>query len=132
MSNLWSGVVKGFSTSFIATETITQYQAVKLSSTAGYVEPTDAQGEKAVGVALHAASAGQAVEVLIVGICPVIVTAYSGVAIGDLLTPSATTNDGKVEEAASGDYVIGRALAAPAANGDQVMAFIMPESVPLA
>lgn len=132
MSSLWSGVVKGVTASFKATEAITQYQAVKLSSTAGYVEPTDSQGECGLGIALNAASANEAVEVMLFGICPAIITAYSGVAMGNFLTPSASTNDGKLEEATTGDYILAQVLQAPAANGDQVMVFVNPQFVALA
>ena len=125
---LQSGIVRCLSKSFTAEEDITQYHAVKFGSADNGILQTDTQGEKALGIALEDADSGQAVEVLILGICPVIVSAYSGTGVGDNITPSAegspSVDAGKVEEAASGDYIMGRILDAAAADDDQVMAII--------
>lgn len=132
MSALQSGVVRGVTTTFEAEAAITKYAVVKQGTGDGQVKMTDTQGEKAIGVALNAAAAGEAVEVLITGICPVVITTAASFAVGDSMTPSASTDNGKVEEAASGDYVLGYLLDAPAADDDQVMAVIQPERVPIA
>jgi len=125
---LQSGIVRCLSKSFTAEEDITQYHAVKLGSSDNGVLQTDTQGEMALGIALEDADSGQAVEVLIIGICPVIITTASSFAVGNNMTPSAegspSVDAGKVEEAATGDYIMGYILDAPGADDDQVMAII--------
>lgn len=121
----WSGIREVLTDSPIAGEDITAYHAVKLTGD-NTVENTDTQGEKAYGIALESVDSGDPVKVLIIGICPVIITTASGLSRWDALTPSVagSADAGKVEKAATGDYVIGHALDAPSADDDQVMAVI--------
>ncbi len=122
---LWSGLNPIWTDSRIAGEDITAYHAVKLSADDTVVN-TDTQGEKAFGIALESVDSGDSVKVMIVGDCPVIVATASGISRGSNLTPSVagSADEGKVEVAASGDYVLGYALTAPSADDDQIMARI--------
>lgn len=95
---------------FNAAEDVLQGQVVKLDVAAGRgVEPSDASGEDAIGVAIEDASSGEQVTVATAG---AIVRASPDDAInaGDLLTTDAGTNEGEVTTATSGDPVIGIAL----------------------
>jgi len=119
---LYSGVYKTVTKSWIAEEDVDPFRTVKFGTDTNGVVYTNAQGEKAIGVTLHEAKKGQPVEVLHLGICPVVVAAAAGLSRGSNITPSATA--GKVEVAAAGDYVIGTLLDVPSADGDQILAFI--------
>jgi len=113
-----------FTVTRVAEETITKYALVKKGSADNSAILTDAQGEKADGIAMESVVSGDPLRVLIIGRCPVIITTASGLGVGANLTPSATTDDGKAEIADSGDYIFGRADDAPAADDDQVLAIV--------
>ncbi len=121
----WSGIKEVLTDSPLAGEDITAYHAVKLSADNTVIN-TKVQGEKAYGIAMESVDSGDPVKVLIIGICPVIITTASGVSLWSALTPSVigTADAGKLEVAATGDYVIGHALDAPTADDDQIMAII--------
>lgn len=125
MTALWSGIKEVLTVSYEANEAITQWLAVKLVGDAT-VDLTDSQGEKVLGIAMHDAAVGEMVKILVIGICPVIIATAASFARWDNWTPTAidTTHAGKVEEAASSDYVGGYLLDAPAADDDQVMATV--------
>ena len=122
---LFSGMKEVLTDSPLAGEAITAYHAVKLSADNTVVN-TDTQGEKAYGIALESVSSGDPVKVMIIGICPVVITTASGLGRWDALTPSVagSADEGKLEKAATGDYVLGHALDAPSADDDQIMALI--------
>ena len=124
MTALWSGYQAILTVSYETTEAITQWYAVKLASDTT-VSYTDTQGEKVLGIAMHTAASGAMLKILVIGICPVVVKTASSFARWDNWTASANATDqGKVEEAASSDYVGGYLLDAPAADDDQVMATV--------
>lgn len=122
---LFSGIQEIFTDSAIADGAVTAYHAVKMSSDTE-AKMTDTQGEKIDGIALESVSDGQTFKFMRLGIVPVIVKTASGISRGSNLTASAagTSDDGKVEVAASGDYTFGRALTAPSADDDQIMAVV--------
>ena len=85
---------------------------------------TSSQGEQADGLAMDDGTTGKEIRVMVLGYGPVVCTTASGFILGEALTPSATTDNGKVEAAASGDYVCGRIDDAPGADDDVVGALI--------
>jgi hypothetical protein len=108
-----------------AGEAIEQHRALVESS--GEVNELDSQGAIGLGVAPPCRgttyASGETISVVMVGIVPVKIETASGVTDADpFITPSGT--DGKFEAAASGDYIWGRVLEAPSADGDVVMAAI--------
>lgn len=124
MTALWSGYKVVQTVSYETTEAITQWYAVKLASDTT-VSYTDTQGEKVLGIAMETVASGAMLKILVIGECPVVVKTAASFARGDSWTASANSTDqGKVEEAAGSDYVGGYLLDAPAADDDQVMAFV--------
>lgn len=108
-----------------ASETLTAYSAVRLNSAdRTKVDMCDAQGEEAYGFVVEGYDSGQAAVIVRRGKVPVRVTTAASFAQGDNLTPSAegTSDAGKVEEAATGDYIAGELLQAPSADDDRVWA----------
>lgn len=97
----------------IAGAAVRKGQFVKISSTK--VIPCSSQGENAFGVAEYDAAAdGDEVTVCVQGACAVEVNSAS-VVVGSYIT---TSTGGAAEPAASGDFVLGRALeAGSAASG---------------
>ncbi len=122
MGNNFAGHQNWGSFSVAAGAAITARSFVKWSS--GAVIMTAAQGEDADGYVLEAVASGAIADVIVTGIVPVRVKTAASFAQGDWLTPSATTDDGMCEEAASGDYKVGKILEAPSADDDHVMAVI--------
>ena len=107
-----------------AGEDLTAYRAVKVSS--GKLYHTDTQGEKADGIVLEDYDSGEAAMYVILGEVPVAIKTAANVAHGDLLTPSdeGASDAGKLEEAASSDYVLARVKEAPSADDDVVVVFV--------
>ena len=122
---LQSGLDEVFTDSAEADGAVTAYHTIKMSGDQT-AKMTDTQGEKCDGVALESVSDGEMFKFLRIGVCPVIVKTASGISRGSNLTPSVagTSDDGKVEVAASGDYTFGRAMTAPSADDDQIMAVV--------
>lgn len=121
MASLGWGSPQGVDLSFRATAVMaTPYIAVKLSTTAGYVEPAG-DGEQAVGILQSAAAAvGDAVQVRISGTSKVY--ANGAFSIGDLLNSADTT--GYVDTKGATEHAIAYALEAATAQGDKVLAII--------
>jgi predicted RecA/RadA family phage recombinase len=85
------------------------------------VEPSDADGEVVYGVALHDAAAGEQVTVARDGTKVRATSGTGSVASGELVAShGATGEEGEVASAASGDYVLGVAVADDAGTNDDV------------
>lgn len=100
---------------FIASEAIGQYQFVKAGTGANGVDLCDTQGEAALGVAVDAAGALEAVSVYLLnegGIVPV--QAGAAISIGGEITTAA---DADGDPALTGDVVLGTALETASGDG---------------
>lgn len=107
---------------FTCEEAVLQGQVVKGGDASRTVEPSDADGEACLGVALYSASAGEKVAVARPG-CVVRGTDGTG-SIGNgefLASHGATGEEGEVASAATGDYIVGQALEDGAGNGSTVV-----------
>lgn len=107
---------------FEAAEDVTQGQLVKLdTNNAGRtVEPSDADGEKAIGVALYTRSAGQQVAVATSGAIVRAVSSTGTIASGDFIASHGGTGDeGELDTAASGDFTVGVALEDDTGSGTE-------------
>jgi hypothetical protein len=117
--------------SFPANAAISQFQAVVLRTDLK-IEPADAQGEAVFGICQETVTAqdvtdGRIVDVRVLGVSRC-------VANGNLTAAAFVTTDatGKVEAAASGDWVIGQLVTDPAASGDWCDVLLMPSGIPRA
>lgn len=104
-----------------------QYTIVELGAADNQVDTCDAQGEKSVGVLQNDPGAGEAALVRFLGTTKV--KAGAAITKGAFITTGAA---GKAEAALTGDYIIGRALEAAAADGDIIEMQLMITGVPLA
>jgi len=111
-----------------AQEDVSQGQLVKYDTddSGRTVEPSDSDGEDLLaGFALYSASAGEQVAVAQTG---TIVRATSGtgsISSGDeVASHGGTGEEGEVASAASGDYVIGRAISDDSGSNDDVIVFV--------
>lgn len=98
--------------SFEASEDILQGQLVELDAgSARTVEPSDADGAQAIGFAEYSVSSGDMVSVAVAG---AVVRATSGtgsITSGDPISAEGGTGEeGEVQAASSGDWIIGTAL----------------------
>lgn len=103
-----------------AESAVTLYDLLKQGTLDNQCAPSSVQGAKGVGVALNAAAAGEAVEVMKIGRVPVIISSAASVALGVSLTSSASA--GQAGIATTGDYVFGTAVDAASSDGDQICA----------
>lgn len=97
---------------FEAAEDILQGQLVELDTGASgrTVEPSDADGGQAIGFAEYGVSSGDMVSVAVAG---AVVRAVAGASIssGDPVSAEGSTGEeGEVQTATSGDWIIGTAL----------------------
>lgn len=92
----------------------------------GKCDVCDSQGEQSVGVLKNKPVAGQAADIAILGTTKVI-SHDTNIVEGSRLT---TDGNGKVEVAASGDFIIGRALEAASSEGDIIEMLIDRSSTP--
>lgn len=98
--------------SFEAQEDILQGQLVKLDTdnSGRTVEPVDSDGEAAIGFAEYGVSSGDMVSVAVAG-AVVRATAGASVSSGDPVSAEGSTGEeGEVQTATSGDWIIGTAL----------------------
>lgn len=118
MSTLGYGSPQGKDESFLATAVMaTAYVAVKLSSTAGYVEVAG-DGEEAIGILQNVAAAiGDAVAVRVDGTSKAYMN--GACSIGDLLNSAAST--GALDTKGSTEHSIAKALEAATAQGDIIL-----------
>jgi len=107
----------------VAAEALTQYRAVALNFETKAVEYVAVAGDLADGVVLVNAASGEPVEVIISGIVPVKITTAGSIAKGDFLMSDA---NGGFIEATTGEIAIAQALQVPAANGDLILAKLIP------
>lgn len=111
---------------FEANEDVSQGQLVKADSNdAGRtVEPSDTDGEKALGVATYDASSGEQVAVAAEGAIVRGSTATDNITSGDYLASDGATGDeGQVTSAASGDAIVGVALQDSTGTGETSIVF---------
>jgi len=111
---------------FTADEAILRGQVVKFGASNNSVEPSDTDGEVAVGMAVQSVSAGDTVTVAMPG-CEVRFTAGTGtVGRNDPLTShGGTGEEGQVDTAdATGDSIVGYAQEASSSQGDLVRGWI--------
>lgn len=98
---------------FNAAEDVKQGQLVKADTDASGrgVEPSDTDGENALGFALYSRSSGQQVAVAMAGTVVRAVSGDGNISSGDYVASHGGTGDeGEVESAASGDNYVGVAL----------------------
>lgn len=100
-----------------------QYHFVKLSAANVVVQET-AAGTTCIGVLANNPTSGRAAAVTVFGQSKI--TATTGISAGGLISSNAS---GRATPAASGDYAMGRALEASAAEGDVITAMIFPTRV---
>lgn len=114
---------EGTAYAFTADEAITAGQVVKVGSDNG-VEPSDTDGEQAIGVAAQTVSSGDQVMVLGEG-ARVRFSAGGSVTAGtQLASHGATGEEGEVADAATGDYAIGVAHES-AADGETLIGTVV-------
>jgi len=113
---------------FQASEALTQYYLVKLGSTEGYVDQSDTANEVCIGVTQEActtanATSGKIVDVRIMGVSTCV--ASQAVNLGELVRSSGA---GKISgmAGAAKQKVLGIALTAAAADGDQLDVLLTP------
>ena len=102
-----------------ASEALTAYTAVAIDYTTEAVSYVATNGDRADGVVLTAIASGEDARVIIEGIVPVKIGTAAGVVVGDLLT---STTTGTFIESGVGNVAIARALQAPSADGDIILA----------
>ncbi len=124
-----TGTAPSFQKTFVAAEALAAHRLVIQSSTDGQVEyPAGAADTQVLGVTMHAAAAGQDVDVVMFG--PALVTvdgAASGISAGDWLeTHDGTGIAGKraLADGTTFRELIGWALEASTADGDEIAVFI--------
>lgn len=110
--------------SYFAEEAISQGQVVKVGGTnADEVEPSDTDGERCVGIALHDASADEMVDVLTEGYARV-TSGTNTVSAGDPIASHGGTTEGSVDTAVSGDFVFGVARFAASGSNSAMEAYV--------
>jgi len=109
--------------SYVAEEDVLQGQVVKPGGTnSDEVEPSDTDGENAVGVAMFDQSAGGVVDVVLQGTCRLTAGTASVSANDPIASHGATGEEGEVASAASGDHVFGVARFDGEGDGADVIA----------
>lgn len=116
---------------FEAAEGVTQGHVVKLdgNTASRSVEPSDTDGEKVFGVALHDQSSGAQVAVAGPGAVVRAVSATGSISSGAwLASDGGTSDEGELETAASGDHVFGIALEDDTGTGTEgsIVALVHP------
>lgn len=121
--------IRDFERTFAAENDLSaaQYLIVELGAGDNEVDVCDAQGEIAVGVLQNDPGAGEAALVRFLGTTKVV--AGAAITKGARVTTGAA---GKAETAATGDYVLGRALEAAAADGDIIEVLLALGDAPIA
>lgn len=116
---------------FEAAEDLSSSQHLAVVQTGEKVELADGQGELCVGIVQNNPESGKDATVRKLGYSKAVsADTNSGViAAGALVTAA---DDGRVEVAASGDYVLGRAVTAAAAENQVITIDVFPQLVPLA
>lgn len=113
---------------YVAEEAVSQGQLVREGGTnSDEVEPSAADGERVVGIALYDAAAGATVAVCEGGARVRFTSGTGTVAAGDPLASHGTTTEGSVDTAASGDYIVGVASKADDGSNAYVEGKIDPE-----
>lgn len=114
---------------YTAEEDVKQGQLVKAGGTnPDEVEPSDTDGERVIGVALYDASAGDEVTVVEEAALVRLTDGSGSISADDPLTShGGTGEEGEVDTAASGDYIIGTARYAGNGNGNDVQVILHPE-----
>lgn len=109
---------------FTAEEDVLRGQVVKVDGSIA-VEPSDADGETVHGVAVQSVSSGDNVTVACTGVEVEMTAGTSGISAGDALAShGATGEEGQVDTAATGDYIVGYALESSSSQGDLVRAMV--------
>lgn len=118
--------------SFVCASAVTEFAIVAIDANGKIVVATDATSPAVVGVAQRAASAGDSVEVCVLGLTRVI----AGGSLTFVTTPLlAVTTAGKVKSGlVSGDYAVARVMpninqTSAAANDQLVVLFTGPTTV---
>lgn len=112
-----------------AEEAVSQGQLVKADATdTEQVSPSDTDGERVVGVAAYDAAAGDMVEVIEEGALVRLTSGTGTVSAGDpIASHGGTGNEGEVDTAASGDFILGRARKDDVGTNDDVEVVLNPE-----
>lgn len=116
---------------YVAEATVKQGQLVKAGSTnSDEVQPSDADGERVLGIALYDAAAGDTVSVVENGARVRATSGTGTIAAGDPVAAHGATGEaGEVATAASGDYVVGVAYKDDVGDGDDVEIQLEAEGV---
>jgi hypothetical protein len=114
--------------SYDAENAVSQGQVVKQGSNEDQVTPSDTDGEKVIGVALYDASSGDIVDVVREA-NGVRLTSGSGSISADdaLASHGGSGENGEVDSAAAGDYILGTAKRADEGSNDDVIASLNPQ-----
>lgn len=113
---------------YTADEAIKQGQLLIEGPTAGQVSPSDTDGERVVGFALYDAAEGAQVAVAESGTAVRATSGTGTVSEGDpIASHGGTGEEGEVDTAASGDYVLGRAISEDNGDGATVEVRVEPE-----
>lgn len=114
--------------SYTADESIKQGQVVKEGPTGEQVSPSDSDGERVIGVALFDASEGEEVTVAVSGTVARLTSGTGSISAGDpIASHGASGEEGEVDTAASGDYIMGRARFDDEGTNDNVEVELEPE-----
>lgn len=111
--------------SYVCEEAVKQGQVLKAGGTnSDEAEPSDTDGERCLGIAMYAQSAGGVVDVVVQGTCRL--TSGTGTVSADdrIASHGATGEEGEVDTAASGDHVIGHARFDDVGTNDDVVCYV--------
>lgn len=106
----------------IAEEALTGGEFVKRGAAADGIVMADTQGEEVIGTVQHDAAIGDSVTVIALGAVQMI--AGGVVTVQGNITTGA---DGRVEDAATGDVIAGRALEGASGDGIKIFVFLNPQ-----
>lgn len=111
----------------VAEEEILQGQLVKSGTAEDEAVPSDTDGERVLGVALHRAAAGDTVEVVREANAARLTSGSGTISDGDpIASHGATGEEGEVDTAAAGDFILGVAKGDDDGDGDDVIVKIAP------
>lgn len=119
----------GYQESFVAEEDILQGQFVTTGGTnEDEVEPSATDGEFVYGIADHDAAAGATVLVHISGLRVRATSGSGGITAGDpVASHGSSGEEGELDTAASGDFVVGRAFEDDNGDGGDAIVYLNPQ-----
>lgn len=113
--------------SYVAENDVLQGQVVKQGTNEDEVTPSDSDGEPVAGVALHDATSDDIVDVARRVNGARLTSATGGISAGDAVAShGGSGEDGEIDTAAAGDYVLGTAKRDDDGTNDDVIVEINP------